>query len=748
MEQIEKAASNAGIEFLSKELVFSTREVVAKLKNGVKKNEPYNVLIMQQRLDQGKIISIEELEKIKKLAPELKILLCVSDNEKGSKYLEELFGIGIYTAFYSSEGSMNTVIPLIQHGRTLTEAQEYYGIPEDSYLIREKTGYIEPERLNRNLMLIKRAETSEDIRSVLDRMKKMLSPLELLYVIRHLREDDLKKAFFCPNMGIFFDTKRYKEDKEEVENGNFFVKRFLKKELIISDYVLEPEELTQRIKMIQKNTLKRHEKKVEQVDQANVLVDTKEESIAESEITAQNETEKIVTENLVQEKEKDKIEPSETFKEDNEQCDEDKDPVHDDVNEESELTQEFKIENKDDVLSLLRNSFPDETVDAMLGLLQKNVQSKQEESEINQELDGINTEIVKESVNMENGPETKTASSGNEEFKKVLVSKKDNQNSSSGNKPNITTLDLSHEENEKDRVSEVDSVEKKQNKGNAKTKQRNSKDTKTAQEKSVISKKEQENELMPNEKSKNSDDTNAKKQQHVSQDSTNGPDNLENDLTNVKDVRGVKEDRKVNVASKKSISFSNLKIGNEKRGQEFLVINTSRDAGASTMTLVLAHTYQQMYPEKSVCICTNETNFKEYASSMGEFASDTEKLTINNIDFYQNQSYNFLEKKAMYDAVFVDFGNLDNLHKDFYTKRLIFVTKGSQKYYPGLEKLLDFVQEEKISDVSLIVNMNEFLPEKEREIRQRLGMRKKIINVGHLKASFKPLSKLEPLLRV
>ena len=265
VKHIGEQFGKKGLEVETISLAYSVREVI----NILRRNRSVDVVILSYKLDRDDVaVSIEELEKMRKSIPDISILLCVAKGEQGSEYMMKLFQAGFYKAFYETDGTIGTLVSLIQNGRDMLAAREYYGLPEDRAEIREKIGYLEKERLFKIKRIITNTRNPKETEEELKHLKEMLRPVELLYVIRHLEEEDLEKVMFSSKMGIFFRMRQYQEDVAERSSGIF--KRFRKNQIQLTDYVVTPDELELRISQMLKKKSKLKQQNEEKEDRDTI----------------------------------------------------------------------------------------------------------------------------------------------------------------------------------------------------------------------------------------------------------------------------------------------------------------------------------------------------------------------------------------------------------------------------------------------------------------------------------------------
>lgn len=288
----ENEAQKGGVEIQeTKKIESSSREVERHLKEVENGSRKYNVVILQQSMGmEKKVVTAKELEKYKRISPGLKILLCVSDDTHGTSYLKEIFDAGIYTAFFEKDGTIKNLVELLKSGRSAKAAISYYGISPSEATLNKVLGYMDKTRLAKQVNLI-HAANEDTIVNVLQHLRKMLAPKELLFVLQHLEEEDLQKVFFQRGMAIFFDKARYNIDSEE---NTGFLAKILKQEnnLSLSDYIISPDTLEARMGLIklqneQKKEKKQHSKKIhEEVIEEN---EREEEEIEEIENIDKND---------------------------------------------------------------------------------------------------------------------------------------------------------------------------------------------------------------------------------------------------------------------------------------------------------------------------------------------------------------------------------------------------------------------------------------------------------------------------
>lgn len=86
------------------------------------------ILTLSHGLEQKNPFTINDLLRYQKEVPNVKIILVVSEDMKGSELLKDMSDNGMYLAMYSRETSAKKICELIVTGRTVEEAKRYYGV--------------------------------------------------------------------------------------------------------------------------------------------------------------------------------------------------------------------------------------------------------------------------------------------------------------------------------------------------------------------------------------------------------------------------------------------------------------------------------------------------------------------------------------------------------------------------------------------------------------------------------------------
>lgn len=722
MDYIRNEAAKGDVEIRDMKKALSVREVHKCLKETENGEPKYTVLIIQQRLDQSKeLVPAEELMKMRRAVPGLRILLCTSRDMAGSKYLQQVFEAGVYTAFYEEDGTMKNIVDLIRNGRSAKNAIAYYQIPEDNPETRKQIGYIEKERLKKLLTLIHNAKDSE-IDDVLKHIRTMLKKKEILYLISNMGEDDVERVFFRKNMGLFFNQEKYMHDRKENESGGL-LKRFKKTELSFKEYLLEPDELDARIELvnIKRQAKERKQKEKEQSELAK-QVEQIETEIKQEEIEKKEEDVEKPSEPISEER-KGEVSPQSA------ETSADKEDAVEDTKEDPSETHTEEIFQKEDAGTakdnVAANNAPvtvgEEQIAALQTLLGNNMDP------------AVLTVLLGLSNN--SNPEALASLVG------ALQKNTPQQEQSPANAEDVSvTSEPDINENEENNLDEIPVENEKQEDTTSVEFDLDtiSENTSEVEEQvSQITEKEQE---MAVEKEIPVKELPAS-EENISEEPEIEIELEENVEDDKEDETKLKE--KLAEVAKTPLVFSSLTIKDEnvKKGNLYYVISAGKHSGATTMSSVLAYTYKHKYKAKKVCVCSYDGNIDDYANlideELGADALDREKgrLTYKDVDFFVTKRSEILGLQREYDAVFVDMKGIGQFNKNFKKEKVFLVTQGSTPQIKGLHKTLEQVKEIGFSDVSIIATLKELNEEQEKGIRKSLDC--PLYNIGFLHSATK-----------
>lgn len=128
-QSIREALKRSGCEVLDDRKVREIKTGIDQVVDSYTGNVPL-VLIISHYLEQKTPFNINDLLRYQKAVGnvELKIIMIVSDNEKGSDFLRQMSDNGMYLAVYGRETSPEVISSLIVNGRKVLDAKKYYGV--------------------------------------------------------------------------------------------------------------------------------------------------------------------------------------------------------------------------------------------------------------------------------------------------------------------------------------------------------------------------------------------------------------------------------------------------------------------------------------------------------------------------------------------------------------------------------------------------------------------------------------------
>ena len=690
--------AKGGVSVEHSKNVLSVREVMKYLKEINNDGTPlYNVLIIQQCLDSpNRSVDVDDLRKMKKQVPGLKILLCVAGETRGGTYLQEVFRAGIYTAFFAENGTMSFIADLILRGRSAEVAVEYYGIPEDREELKKQIGYIEGPRLRTLINYIKQAKTEEELSEALKHLvsgkkpEPMLSRKEFLYLLTKLDEEDVNRIFPMEKMGIYFDRPGYQEALEKSENGGFF-SRFRKVEVNPSDFLITHEVLEAReLKILAKQRAALAEK------------ETGEESESNLEDTIINET----TENLANE-----------MKE-----------------IEKEGNAEYVIADTSTKIDMMPESEevkePDkETAESGTGEIEEITESVQEQEKIQEEVQEITSQSSEKGEAISELDAMKVLF-GDNITPEMMQAMKKMMSAVTSDTTHVETPETTQETVEEESVQNT--TKELVQPGNNTVETQDS-ITEMAQEETAPKQKTEEKpqyieEVTPQVQQNVVEKTEIQQEQDNNVEKDKKPVEL-----NLKDI---------------PINMSSMQIKSEKKlGDKFYVAAGSKHPGVTFIASVMAHSYKHKYPNKKVCVYSFEghiDDFKCLSNSAEE--KELNHITIKGVDYMVGRRSDINLMRLQYDAVFIDTKNLRQIGKDERKEKVFLVTQGTETHYPMLKKSCEFMHEVGFSDVELVVSSHEIESEElERLIKKALRWKADIHNIGHLHSPIRTMNKFEEL---
>lgn len=689
MDYIRKEAAKGEVEINNMKKVLSVREVQKCLKETENGEPKYNVLIIQQQLNQSKeLVSAEDLKKMRMTVPGLRILLCTSKDMEGSTYLQQVFEAGVYTAFYEEDGTMKNIVDLIRNGRSADNAIDYYHISRDNPEIRKQIGYIEKERLKKLLTLVHNAKDSE-IDDVLQHIRTMLAKKEILYLIRNMGEDDVERIFFKKGMGVYFNLEKYRLDKEEQDSAGL-LKRFKKTELLISDYILEPDELDARIELVNikrkaREDKERQKKELEREALAKQVMQMEQDMEQED---FENETLVTTSETVSDSKEEESSNVSAMLDADTNVA----------ATHKSEPTEDERLAA---LQTLFGKNMDVDTATALLQALQQNGSHQEHHDPKEKTIEETQADSEKDIVDIDTKEDTHSV-----------------ENENKSNTTSVETVsddipDDTFDEEEELVIITPDIEEGKPDNKNKGQSEKKSNTNAAVNTKTVDIKPAKEIDL-------ETEDVDIEVHEEV----------VEEENQKIKE--------QLADLAKTPLVFSPLTIKDEnvKNGKLYYVISGGKHSGATTMSSVLAYTYKHRNKDKKVCVCSYDGNIEDYANLIEEELSDSNfdieagKLSYKNVDFYVIKRSEILRLRREYDAIFVDMKGIGQFNKAYKKESVFLIAQGSIPQIRAFRKNIAMIKEIGFSNISVITAINKFDEEQENEIGKLLNC--PIYNIGYL----------------
>lgn len=148
------------------------------------KEKQYDVLIINSTLD-GQAILFSEIDYIFKSQLANRIILLMDSDEKNSKLPQMLYNLGLFDGLYEDDSTNINISELINEGRDINMAREYYNASDEINLLDDKDiDLIEQTEL---LMLLEKMKelNSEQIIGFFDKLKEIYTNEQLKYLIEN-----------------------------------------------------------------------------------------------------------------------------------------------------------------------------------------------------------------------------------------------------------------------------------------------------------------------------------------------------------------------------------------------------------------------------------------------------------------------------------------------------------------------------------------------------------------------------------
>lgn len=239
-EKMKEAFASKGVEFTHVCVKYTKNQVLQQVKD----NKDVRTVIVMENLE-TKPFTAEELKKIKGIRDGMRVIVSLSNDRKGTRYMRELYENGIYRAVFDDNTGFKYIYSLVCETRSRKATRKYYGLPEPKMF---NTSNMNKERIQKNVDLLEQARNEKEMEDILNHMKHMLTPPEIFVVLKHVGNPALEKIILCNGVGIFFHMNNYRRAKKDEGKGSF-VSKFIKagKAVCASDYLIDEDELEKRL---------------------------------------------------------------------------------------------------------------------------------------------------------------------------------------------------------------------------------------------------------------------------------------------------------------------------------------------------------------------------------------------------------------------------------------------------------------------------------------------------------------------
>lgn len=135
---IKNELKNAGCEVLDDNTVRGIKTGIDQAVASYRSPEQL-VLILSHRLETKNPFTFRDLLRYRKDVPNVKIILVVEDELKGTELLKDMSDNEMYLALYGSDTSELAIKNLIVAGRTVEQAKQYYGVNDLKNITKQLT---------------------------------------------------------------------------------------------------------------------------------------------------------------------------------------------------------------------------------------------------------------------------------------------------------------------------------------------------------------------------------------------------------------------------------------------------------------------------------------------------------------------------------------------------------------------------------------------------------------------------------
>lgn len=124
---IEDELIAKGAEIVSVVCRFNKAAVLHSV-DGVRGSSEQVVLIASHRLDNDDPFTLADLISCQEAVPQIRVILVMENDAKGTSFLKDLYNNGFYHAVYGNDSDEKVISSLAINGRTPGETRTYYGI--------------------------------------------------------------------------------------------------------------------------------------------------------------------------------------------------------------------------------------------------------------------------------------------------------------------------------------------------------------------------------------------------------------------------------------------------------------------------------------------------------------------------------------------------------------------------------------------------------------------------------------------
>lgn len=181
-----------------------------------------DVVIVNELIEAGNPYREKEVERLTAISEKVRVILVVSKEHMGDKYMQNLINLGYYNALYDKDTTMSNIAGLIKSSRNRRVATAYYGVTGATVNDEVKSVMT----VGMALDLVRECHSKQEVVRVLKHVYGELGEVGFSQFVEHLPREVYELGAVIEGLSKFFPVKatmvapevstQYKEVKNEV----------------------------------------------------------------------------------------------------------------------------------------------------------------------------------------------------------------------------------------------------------------------------------------------------------------------------------------------------------------------------------------------------------------------------------------------------------------------------------------------------------------------------------------------------